>query len=440
MKQSPAPGKLPFLHSVIALGKTDPLSFWRNAHTQHGDIINLKVGPMNIWFFASPEAIYDILVSKHRLMRKGVAYKGLRKLLGEGLITTDKEHWSSQRESLNPLFSPSAIKAYSSSVYDAVEAGMVELKQLASSGQPVDIGHAMTRLTMRVISRAAFGVDLADGHDEIVDAFEFAFGFIADITAQPMHAPLFVPTANNRKFKQALKTIEKFTDGLIDDAVSKSSGDDLNNNIFAALKGNDRKLLRDEFIGLYFAGYETTARTMTFLMHMLSKNPETLETLRSEASKLKRPNNLEDVTQSLPYATEVVNEALRLYPPIAMLARQNNTACEIEGVKIGANSILIVCPFVAQRNKKFWPSGDAFKPSLKKPFAKRITHRGAFSPFGAGPRMCIGKHFAMVELVIAITKVSQSFEWELLNDSEIELDFHGSLRPKSPIFAHLSKR
>ena len=148
------------LRILRAMGRSDPMQFWRDMHAVHGDTIALNLGLLKIWFFASPEAIYEIFVTQNRTMRKGIGYSGLRKLLGEGLITNDRDNWGTQRQRLNPVFSPGAINNYAGSVHDACEAGMAELRTLAQAGKPVDFGHAMTRLTMRIISLAAFGVDL----------------------------------------------------------------------------------------------------------------------------------------------------------------------------------------------------------------------------------------------------------------------------------------
>lgn len=428
------------LRILRAMGRSDPMQFWRDMHAVHGDTIALNLGLLKIWFFASPEAIYEIFVTQNRTMRKGIGYSGLRKLLGEGLITNDRDNWGTQRQRLNPVFSPGAINNYAGSVHDACEAGMAELRTLAQAGKPVDFGHAMTRLTMRIISLAAFGVDLTRGHDEIVDAFEFAFAFVADITADPIRAPLFVPTRENRRFSHALAIIDDFLDELIDQSKSQSKAGGMSGSIFSALEGNDRKLLRDEVVTLYFAGFETTARTMTFLMHLLPQHPQILAQLRSEAQGLTRPAATDNVSRMLPVATEVVNEALRLYPPVAMMARQPNADCVIDGYEVKANSLVIVCPFLAQRNEAWWPQGSAFAPSPETPLSERLLHRGAFAPFGAGARMCLGKHFAMVEMALAVAMIARDFDWQPDDPSPLGLEFHGTLRPARPVIGQLSVR
>jgi cytochrome P450 len=437
-KQAPGPKGLPILGNALAMRGVDPLAFWQDIHQTYGDTAKLKLGPVDAWFFASPEVIHQVLVSQHGIMRKGFAYSGLKMLLGEGLITTDKDHWSSERRRLNPVFSPATVENFASSILDACAAGLRELEGI--QGRPVDIGHAMTRLTMRVISRTAFGVDLGEGHDEVVDSFDFAFAFVADITAQPVRPPLFVPTARNRRYRKAYGIIEDFTTDLIDKSLARPHASAMSGRIFGALEGIDRKLLRDEVISLYFAGFETTARTMTFMMYLLARYPEVAETLRQEAQAAGDYGGSAPFAKRLPVATEVVSETLRLYPPVAMLARQPASECEIGGYRVHANDLIILCPYLAQRNKSFWPDGDRFRPDPANPLAQRLSHRGAYAPFGAGPRICLGKHFAMAEMAIAISMIARDFDWRIENPEPLGLSFHGTLRPSEPIIATLAHR
>jgi len=435
---APGPRGLSNYRTVFGMGGKDPLVFWQEAQEAYGNTIKLNVGPMDIWFFASAEPIYDILVTQHKNMRKGIGYYGLRKLLGEGLITTDGEHWSHHRSRLNPLFSRTATQDYSQAICDACAEGCNELKELACHPGPVDISHAMTRFTMRVISRAVFGVDLTLRHNDVVKAFEFAFAFLADITARPLRFPLAVPTQQNRKFNDATRTIDRFIDDLIDNAGTIKNTGSISSQLFAALDGIDRKLLRDEVLGLYFAGFETTARTMGFIMDLLPRHPDVLEAVRRETGEL-ASRSLEPVDPGdLPVALEVVNEALRICPPVAMMARQNNAQCQIDGYQIKANSMIIVCPYLCQRNQRYWPAGAEFAPDFRKPLAERAVHRGAFTPFGAGPRLCLGKNFALLELVMVTSTIASRFDWQLTNSTPLKMAFHGSLQPAVPILADVT--
>jgi cytochrome P450 len=437
-RHAPGPKGLPFFGSAFSMRGIDPLVYWQEIRETYGKTARLRIGPIDLWFFATPEAIHQVLVGKHGHMRKGFAYSGLKMLLGEGLITTDKEHWASERQRLNPVFAPSKIETASAAIGDACTAGMRELE--AVQDRDIDIGHAMTRLTMRVISRAAFGLDLGEGHEGIVEAFDYAFAFLADITAEPVRAPLFVPTKRNRKYRAAHRIIDDFTADLIDRSIARPYASAMSGGIFDALGGIDRTLLRDEVVSLYFAGFETTARSMTFMMYLLALQPELIAALRSEAVASGEKVEPGTVARRLPVATEIVNETLRLFPPVAMLARQANSDIEIDGYPIRRNDMLVLCPYMAQRDPDYWPDGDRFRPDPDKPLAQRIMHRGAYIPFGSGPRICLGKHFALAEMAIAISMIARDFDWQLSGAENMELQFHGTLRPKNPLMMRLASR
>lgn len=434
----PGPKGLPLIGNLLDF-RGDLLGRWRELHATYGETIHIRLGPLEAWSFTHPEAIHQTLVTEHKLMRKGWGYGGLRKLLGEGLITTDAPHWASQRQRLNPLFSPAATEDYAGTIYDAVEAGVYELELKAKAGETIDVGDAMLRLTMRVISLAAFGVDLGDGHDDVAWAFSQAFGHVAAAIATPLRAPLFVPTRPNRAYHRALRIIERFVGGLIEHAAANPDASSMNGQILKALEGNSRKMLRDEVISLYFAGFETTARTMTFLMFQLSRNPGLRGMVRKEAINFGRPTGALAVLKQLPLSCEIVNETLRLYPPVAMLARQPAADVEIGGYAVKAGSLVILLPLITQRDTRWWPEGDGFAPDPGNPLQKRVTHKGAFVPFGSGPRVCLGKHFALVEMAIATAMLCDRLDWRLDNDSEPVLEFNGTIHPKAPILATLTR-
>ena len=437
IKPPPGPKGLPLLGNLLEFRGGDLLGRWRALHGRYGDTVRVRLGPLEAWSFAGAEAMHQALVTEHKTMRKGWGYAGLRKLLGEGLITTDQPHWASQRQALNPLFSPSATEDYAGAIYDAVETGVYELELRAQRGEVVDLGEAMLRLTMRVVSRAAFGVDLGEGHDEVAWAFTHAFGHIAASVADPLRPPLFIPTRANRDYRRALAVIETFVAGLIDAAQSHPDASSMNGQIMQALETNSRQMLRDEVISLYFAGFETTARTMTFLLYELGRHPALRERVRTEAVTFARPDGAMAVLKRLPLSCEVVNESLRLYPPVAMLARQPAADVEIGGYPIKAGTLLVLLPLVTQRDRRYWPAGDSFDPDPDQPLPKRLMHKGAFVPFGGGPRICLGKHFAMVEMAIATAMLCDRLDWTLEDSSEPELEFNGTIHPRRPIRARL---
>ncbi len=435
IKSPPGPRGLSLLGSLVDFGRRDILATWRSLHAEFGDTVRLGFGSFDAISFAGADAVHQALVTEHKTMRKGWGYGGLRRLLGEGLITTDAPHWASERQRLNPLFSPTATEDYAGAIHDAVQAGVDEIAARVAADPRVDLGAAMLRLTMRVISRAAFGVDLGHGHDEVTWALSCAFNHVAASITNPMRMPEFVPTRANRDYRRADAIIEDFIAALIDNAKAHPDATSMNGKIMAALDGIPRELLRDEVISLYFAGFETTARTMTFLMFELGRNPELHARARREAKGFSRPDGALSVLKQLPLCCEVVNETLRLYPPVAMLGRQPAADCEIGGYPVKAGALVVLVPFVTQRNRRYWPMGDRFAPDPDDPLPKRLVHKGAFVPFGGGPRICLGKHFAMVEMAIATALLTQRFDWTLEDERDPELEFNGTIHPRVPIHA-----
>ncbi|MDR3472549.1 MAG: cytochrome P450 [Devosia sp.] len=440
VKPPAGPKGLPLLGNVFDVRGKDLLGYWRETHARYGETVKLRLGPLDCWSFAGPEGIYDVLVTQHKSIRKGFGYNGLRLLLGEGLISTDAPHWASERQSLNPLFSPVAIEGYAGAVYDAVKLGLDDLDGPATRAEVIDIGAAMTRVTMRVVSQAAFGVDFGESHAGVADAFNDAFAFIADISADPVHPPLFVPTARNRAYKRNLEVIDAFVAGLVEGARQNPEQGGLNGQILAALKHAPPKLLRDEIVSLYFAGFETTARGMAYAMYLLARHPEWLEPLAHEAARFQRPDGGLAVLKGLPVAAEIVSETLRLYPPVPIMGRQTLADTVIGGYPVKGGSLVLIVPFIAQRDPRFWPAGDDFAPDPANPLSRRLPHKGAWMPFGGGPRLCLGKHFALVEMAMATALLAQRYSWTLQSDAPLELEFHGTIRPKTPLLARLARR
>lgn len=433
----PGPRGLPLVGNALEVRGQDILQYWIGLHGAYGPVVKLKLGPMPAYSFAAAPEIYEVLVTLNKQMAKGMGYAGLRLLLGEGLITTDLPQWASQRQKLNPLFTPAAIEGYAGSVHDALIRAIGELLPEDAQSGEIDITEAMTRLTMRVISGAAFGVDLGQNHKHVADAINFTFGFVADLTSNPLRIPLFVPTVRNQRYKRALAVIDDFIAGLIRDAKTSPDTRSMSGQIFEALKENDEKLLRDEVISLYFAGYETTARAMTFALHLLASHPEVMARVRAEAQGFAKPESDVEVMRRLPFAAEVASEVLRLYPPVAMMARQPKEDCIIGGYEVKAGSLVVIHPYLAQRDPDYWPEPSIFAPDPEVPLPKRLKHRGAFVPFGGGPRLCLGKQFAMVEMTLAIALMVQRFDWTTDGTEDLALSFNGTIRPAEDVKAQL---
>jgi cytochrome P450 len=295
------------------------------------------------------------------------------------------------------------------------------------------------RLTMSVISRVIFGRDLTVGSFDIAEAFEHAFAFVADISLNPMRLPLAVPTRKNRAYRQAQKRIDDFILDLI--ANAEDGGDSLVGPIRVQLAGNDAKGIRDEILTLFFAGFETTARTLTWAIHLLSRHPRWIAPIREEAAAA-LSGDLSDhrVFERMPLTLAVIHETLRLYPPAAFIARETNEAADIGGYQVPRKSLVVLSPHLTHRHRDYWDDGEAFRPDRPELQAIQRLPKGAYLPFGLGPRVCLGRHMALIESTLALAMFVERFDWSPLSEESVGISFHGTSRPDRPIRLRLNPR
>ncbi len=432
----PGPPGLPILGNILDLRGRDTLQFWTEAWAEYGDTVRLRLGPVEAWFFAHPDACYSALVREARQQGKGMGYQGLRLLLGQGLITSDGDYWHRQRKLLQPLFTPSRIDTYFATIATACGDGLDRLRK-DSNGAEIDLSDEMMRLTMSVISRILFGRDLTVSDLDVAGAFEFAFAFVTDITANPIRAPLFVPTARNRRYRAARERIDRFIHDLIDNAPDDPTS--LIGPIRRQLAENDAKGVRDEVLTLFFAGFETTARTLTWAVYLLSRHPEWIARIRAEAAET-LTDDLTDhrILERLPVTAAVVNETLRLYPPAAFIARETYEPCSIGGFTMPKGAMVVLSPHLTHRHPDYWPDAEAFRPDRPELTAIQRLPKGAYLPFGLGPRVCLGRHMALIEATVGLALFAARFDWSRTSDEDVGISFHGTSRPDRPIRLRLN--
>jgi cytochrome P450 len=196
--------------------------------------------------------------------------------------------------------------------------------------------------------------------------------------------------------------------------------------------------LHDEVLTLFFAGFETTARSLTWAFYLLARHPEAAARLREEAGRVlgDRAPGLEDLF-TLAYTRMVADETLRLYPPTALLARQAVAADEIGGFAVPPKALVILVPLAAHRHPAVWSEPDRFDPDRFAPAAVAARPKYAFIPFASGPRVCIGNNFALMEMVIALAMAAPRFSMRPLDERPLEIRFHGTTCPDRPLQVRL---
>lgn len=253
--------------------------------------------------------------------------------------------------------------------------------------------------------------------------------------------PLWLPLPRNRRFRIAREQLEDSVRTLLAarDEASGPDGTDVISLLRAAYRdepdaGLRWRVLRDELITILLAGHETTASTLSWTWYLLARHADAAAALRAEAVSVlgDRSPGLDDLAR-LPYTTMVIQEAMRLYPPVWGLPRKALAADEIDGYRIPAGADVMICPYTLHRHPGFWPDPDQFVPERFAPSAAPPAHRYAYIPFGAGPRVCVGSHLGMMEAVLVTAMVARRFQFELAGASEprpepnLSLRVHGGL-------------
>jgi cytochrome P450 len=362
-----------------------------------------------------------------------------RRILGDGLLTSEGETWRRERRALSPAFRRERIAGFADVVADAGAALVQRLDAQVGVGT-VDLVSEMTRLTMNVLGKTLLDADLTPLR-MLGPAFEVAQDQAMFEMVTLGALPLWLPLPRNRRFRAARRQIDDSVRALVASrGRDRVHGDDDVISLLLAAYGEERDAdarwrgLRDELVTILLAGHETTASTLSWTWYLLARHPEAASAVRGEAAEVlgDRAPGFDDLAR-LPYTTMVIQEAMRLYPPVWGLPRKALAADEIDGYRIPAGADVMICPYTLHRHPGFWPNPDQFAPERFAPSAPPPAHRYAYIPFGAGPRVCVGSHLGMMEAVLVAAMVAQRFRFELAEAADprpepnLSLRVHGGL-------------
>ncbi len=417
----------------------DRLSLLSDAAGEFGDVVRFAMGPKTIYFFNHPDHAKHILADNAANYHKGMGLEqARRRILGDGLLTSEGETWRQERRALSPAFRRERIAGFADVVTDAGAALVQRLSARVDEGT-VDLVSEMTALTMNVLGKTLLDADLTPLR-MLGPAFDVAQDQAMFEMVTLGALPLWLPLPRNFRFRSARRQIEDSVRTLLAarDRDGVRGTDDVISLLLAAY-GPERDAdarwrgLRDELVTILLAGHETTASTLSWTWYLLAGHPEAAAAVHAEAVSVlgERPPVFEDLTR-LPRTTMVIQEAMRLYPPVWGLPRKALAADEIDGYRIPAGADVMVCPYTLHRNPRFWPDPDRFDPDRFAPSGPPLGHRYAYIPFGAGPRVCVGSHLGMMEAVLVTAMVARKFRFELAGadprpEPNLSLRVHGGL-------------
>ena len=438
--RAPGPRGLPFLGSVFPAWR-DPLGFFTESHARYGDVVRFKFGPYAYYLVNDPNVVKHVLVDNPKAYTKSRNYVGLKIALGDGLLTSEGEHWRKQRKLAQPAFHRDKLNGFANQMAMATRE-MLTRWRAESSDRPFDIHVEMMRLTFRIVGLTLFSADVDGDAREVGEALDVAMHWANDYAESFFPIPPSIPTPANIRFKKAKKTIDDVVFRLIAERreQARNTGDfggDLLGMLMEATdeggRMNDQEL-RDEMITMILAGHETTANLLSWTVLLLAKHPEVERRVREEATRVlgDRDPVLEDV-KALEYTRLVLDEVLRLYPPAWIFERQAIAKDTLGDYPIEPGAIVGLCPYVMHRHPDHWERPEVFDPERFRAERAAGRPRYAYLPFGGGPRTCVGNHFAMMEAQILLAMIVREQRLDLVPGHAVVIDPVITLRPKTGI-------
>jgi cytochrome P450 len=397
-----------------------------------------------------PAAVRRIFLDNAANYRKDdLTLRILRPGLGNGLLTAEGEEWRIQRRALAPLFSPRQVAEFAPAVHRVGRAA-VERMGRRRDAAVTDVGAAMSRMTLEVLEQTLFSQGLGREPSTFQRAVTSYFDTIGRVDPLDLlGAPAFLPRLRRRRGRSALEFFDSAVDAIIEKRRALlESGAEAPRDLLTLLMSakdpeNGRGIaevdVRANIVTFINAGHETTANGLTWTLYLLSQSPEWRERAEAEADKAFDADG-SVATEKCEILRAVFEEALRLYPPAAMLARQAIADDELAGVHIPAGAVITIAPYVLHRRRGLWDDPDAFDPSRFLGEQRERIDRFAYIPFGAGPRVCIGMAFAMQEGIVLLAHLLRAFRFDLVEGHAVMPLQRVTLRPRNGMKMHVKRR
>jgi cytochrome P450 len=432
----------------------NPLKTLMDIAYTYGDIAHFKFGRQHVYLINNPHYIEDILIRNYKNFIKSRGLQVSKRLLGEGLVTSEGEYHDRQRRLIQPTFHPSEIKRYG----DIMTTSTAQMTQKWQDGTTLDIHKEMMHVTMTIISKAVLSSDIKSEGDDVGNSLLTCMEYFNRLQMPFGELIEKIPVLRiNKGYQNAKKTLDSIVFNMIrEHRDSESKGVLPRDLLYTLLQAQDTEAgigrmtdiqLRDEVMTIFLAGHETTSNALTWTFYLLSQNPtvgdrmydELQSVLGDSESSGSRTPDVRDVPK-LVYTEKVLRESMRLYPPAWTIGRQAINDYKVDKYVIPAGSIILMSQYVMHRNQNYYSDPDIFYPDRWTKEAKLQMPRFSYFPFGGGIRSCVGEPFAWLEGILLLATICK--QWKMHHDAnhKVELKPLITLRPKYGMRMKLERR
>jgi len=418
------PKGIPVLGSALAFMR-DPLRFYQDVSRDYFGLAYARLGSVDLYIASDPALVETLLVGKHRDCVKDVITRELFPLVGNGLITNDGDSWRRQRKLSAPPFQPKHIIEYADVMVECSQRAFATYRH----DEQRDFHRDIMALTLEIVGKTLLGFDPQSESERVAQAMEDAIPYFEErLFSLRGLLPRQLPSSAARRFRRAKRELDQVVRAVI--ARAQNDGSAESKYLLARLirsrdedgRGMTEQQVADEAITMLLAGHETTALAVMFCVYELSRNPDIARDVRSEIDTqlAGHPARNSDLPR-LPLLDAVIREVLRLYPPAPVFGREVAVPLELGGYDIPRGATIGVSPYAMHRNPRYFPEPDRFHPQRWLSGSTDALPKFAYFPFGGGPRICIGQHFALMEAALILATLLQQVELEVPAGFRMEL-------------------
>lgn len=436
-KALPGPKSFLGLKNIRDLSQAGMLNFVYESWQKYGDIFQVQVGPKKLVIVIHPEHVRHITIKNPQNYEKLESYDPVRKyVIGDGLVTSTGDLWKRQRRLMSPFYTPRGVQEFADIFLRDTLTLVDRWDQLAAKHSQVEIFDEMALITASIVLKAIFSTKSDQDILEIKECVETMIDFAGSRMTNPFNLPDWVPSEPNVSYRNARDKVHHYINGVLDTRLAMKEAEYPNDLLSKLITAEDpetgermsHELLRDEALTNFFAGYETSARSMSHAWYALAKNPDVKAKLHEELDReLGDELPTLETLKRLPYTLRIIKETLRLYPPAPMYAKDVIDEDVIDGYRIEKGSTALIFPYFTHRHPDFWDEPERFEPDRHAPEAEKARHPQAYHPFSSGQRICLGSHFSLLETHIMLAILAQRFDLQFLPNYEAHFSIEALL-------------